>query len=327
MPSRPRKLLRLYYIFWFLLAYIIAALIFWYISLQRQNEVIERLRTGSLDPNSSTYVQATEGAKKARARKSAQYIGEGIIFFAVIIIGAGFIFRAVRRQLRQSVQQQNFMMGITHELKTPIAVSQLNLETLKKHNLDDQKRLKLLDATLHEMKRLDTLSNNMLLVSQIDAGGYRLTNENLDLSRLIEECASGFIGRFPEREIYQEIQEGVHFMGDALLWRIALNNLIDNAIKYSGKTSPVNIRLEKTRNIIHISISDNGPGIKDEDKKRVFEKFYRTGDEATKAAKGTGLGLYLTARVVKRHKGKIVAMDNAPQGTVFLITLMVPHER
>lgn len=322
MQSRTKKLRRIYYIFWFLLIYIIAALVFWYISLEKQNETIEALKLNQLDPASQDYVSQKNNVEQERFRKSAQYMGEGVIFFLVIIAGAGFIFRAVRRQLRQSVQQQNFMMGITHELKTPIAVSQLNLETLKKHNLDEERKNRLLDATLRETIRLDSLCNNMLLVSQIDAGGYRLSDEDLDLSSLAEECVNGFTGRYPERNISTMIEPRVHTRGDSLLWRIAINNLVDNALKYSGKQGAVEVKLVKDGNVVNLSIADNGIGIKGEDKKRVFEKFYRAGDEATKAAKGTGLGLYLTERVVKAHKGKIIALDNKPAGTIFLITLM-----
>ena len=322
MRSRTKKLQRIYYIFWFLLLYIIAALVFWYISLERQNELIESLKINALDPLQDNFSELKKNVQNEKARKSAQYKGEGIIFFLVIIAGAFFIFRAVRRQLRQSVQQQNFMMGITHELKTPIAVSQLNLETLKKHTLDEHKRSRLLDATLRETQRLDSLCNNMLLVSQIDAGGYRLANENLDLSSLVEECVNGLAGRYPDRRIEQNIEQDIFFGGDNLLWKIALNNLLDNAIKYSGKESPIYVNLTRSGNLITMEIADNGFGIKDDDKKRIFEKFYRAGDEATKAAKGTGLGLYLTARVVKAHKGRIVAVDNKPEGTKFLITLM-----
>ena len=103
MRSRTKKLQRIYYIFWFLLLYIIAALVFWYISLERQNELIESLKINALDPLQDNFSELKKNVQNEKARKSAQYKGEGIIFFLVIIAGAFFIFRAVRRQLRQSV--------------------------------------------------------------------------------------------------------------------------------------------------------------------------------------------------------------------------------
>ncbi|WP_457848411.1 histidine kinase dimerization/phospho-acceptor domain-containing protein, partial [Staphylococcus aureus] len=92
-------------------------------------------------------ILAIEEAKK---RKTAQYVGEGVTFLALIIIGAVFVFRATRRQLKLSQQQQNFMMAVTHELKTPIAITQLNLETLQKRKLEEDKQQKLISNTLQE---------------------------------------------------------------------------------------------------------------------------------------------------------------------------------
>lgn len=251
-------------------------------------------------------------------RKTAQYIGEGITFFLVILAGAIFIFRSVRRQLKQSLQQQNFMMAITHELKTPIAVAQLNLETLQKRKLDETQQQRLIHNTLQETVRLNALCNNMLLSSQIDAGGYRMTNEELDLSALVVNCAHEFSVRFPHKQIIQTIQPELFVMGDVLLLQMAVNNLLDNAIKYSPKSSPVNITLRQHEDIL-LTITDEGSGIGDADKKKVFEKFYRAGNSATKTAKGTGLGLYLTFKVIKAHHGSIEITDHVPVGTVFSI--------
>ncbi|MFX9696122.1 histidine kinase dimerization/phospho-acceptor domain-containing protein, partial [Acinetobacter baumannii] len=82
-------------------------------------------------------------------------VGEGVTFLALIIIGAVFVFRATRRQLKLSQQQQNFMMAVTHELKTPIAITQLNLETLQKRKLEEDKQQKLISNTLQEARRLN----------------------------------------------------------------------------------------------------------------------------------------------------------------------------
>src|SRR5690606_10624220 len=100
-----------------------------------------------------------------------QYIGEGVIFFLLIAAAAMFIYRAVSRQFKQSREQQAFMMAITHELKTPVAVAQLNLETLQKHRLEPAQQLKLIGNTLQETSRLNALCNNLLLSSQMEAGG------------------------------------------------------------------------------------------------------------------------------------------------------------
>lgn len=261
-----------------------------------------------------------EKIQAEKNRKTTQYIGEGITFFLVILAGAIFIFRAVRRQLKQTVQQQNFMMAITHELKTPIAVAQLNLETLQKRKLDDAQQQRLIHNTLQETVRLNALCNNMLLSSQIDAGGYKMANEELNFSELVLKCLHEFAGRFPSRPISPTIGNEIFLAGDELLLQMAINNLIDNAIKYSPKGTPIEVSLQQADNgPVVLEIKNEGPGISNEDKKKVFEKFYRAGNNATKTAKGTGLGLYLTFKVVKSHYGTIVLTDNVPSGAVFTI--------
>jgi signal transduction histidine kinase len=303
-----------------MLAYTIAALIFWFISLNSQNVMMADLKMRDLYLQTSIDSNAKEKILAEQKRKTTQYIGEGVTFFLVILTGAIFIFRAVRRQLKQTVQQQNFMMAITHELKTPIAVAQLNLETLQKRKLDEPQQQRLIHNTLQETIRLNNLCNNMLLSSQIDAGGYRMTHEELNFSDLVLKCIQDFTSRFPARKIEHIIEPEVFITGDELLLQMAVNNLLDNAIKYSPKGTPVVISLKQDDAVV-FEIRNEGVGINNEDKKKVFEKFYRAGNNATKTAKGTGLGLYLIFKVIKAHHGTIGLSDNEPSGAVFTINL------
>ena len=99
------------------------------------------------------------------------------------------------------------------------------------------------------------------------------------------------------------------------------NNLIENAIKYADKNSEVMIALRENNDQMELSIADEGPGIDNADKKKVFQKHYRIGNEATKNSKGTGLGLYLVKRIVTVHKGHISIQDRKPKGSIFVITM------
>ena len=101
-------------------------------------------------------------------RNKTKYLGEGSIFFLLILVGAAFVYRSVRRQFKMQQQQQNFMMAVTHELKTPISVARLNLETLLKYTLDPEKQKKLIRMTLEETARLNFLTNNILIASQLE---------------------------------------------------------------------------------------------------------------------------------------------------------------
>jgi K+-sensing histidine kinase KdpD len=103
--------------------------------------------------------------------------------------------------------------------------------------------------------------------------------------------------------------------------------LIDNAIKYAPKTSPIHISLQEQNKKALLKVADEGFGISNEEKKKVFDKFYRTGNENTRSAKGTGLGLYLCKKIVEDHKGYITVTDNLPQGSIFTVTFTLQHER
>ena len=321
MLNKSKKLRSIFILYWFLLAYIIAALVWWFIALNQQNQQMTQYEMLQLDHFDNNYLTELDKIQTVEKRKTTQYIGEGITFFLLIITGAIFVFRAVRRQLMISQQQQNFMIAITHELKTPIAVAKLNLETLQKRKLDEQQQQRLIQTTLQETNRLNALCNNMLLSSQIEAGGYRVTNEETNISELIATCVQDFITRYPQRKIDANITPDIFINGDRLLLQMLANNLIDNALKYGVKDLPVIILLSETDNKIIFQVKDHGKGIAPEERDKIFNKFYRIGNSATKAAKGTGLGLYLSKKITTQHQGSISVTDNVPTGTIFTVTL------
>ena len=320
LSSYKTKKLRFAFIaFWFLLAYIVAALVWWFIELNNQNRQMAAHDAAMLKVESPAYTAESQKIIEKEKRKTAQYIGEGAVFFLVIMAGAFFIFRAVRRQLRAGQQQQHFMMAITHELKTPIAVTKLNLETLLKRKLDEAQSQKLLQKSIQETNRLNALCNNILLVSQIEDRRYNISEETIDLSTLVNDAVHEFTSRFPQHTYHSIIAKEIFIKGDKLLLQLAINNLVDNATKYSGRESAITVSLAEETGSIKLSVADEGRGIADADKKKVFEKFYRVGNKATKEAKGTGLGLYLTKKIAQQHKAQISVMDNLPTGSIFTI--------
>jgi len=260
-------------------------------------------------------------SNRLKKRKTAQYLGEGVTFFLLIVAGAIFVFRAVRRELRISEQQQNFMIAITHELKTPISVAKLNLETMQKRKLDEHQQQRLIQTTLEETNRLNALCNNMLLSSQMEAGGYPFTNEETNISELISRCVQDFITRYPQQKIETAITPDIFINGDRLLLQILANNLIDNAIKYGPKELPVTVVLTEENDKIILRVQDLGKGIAAEERDKIFNKFYRVGNAATKSAKGTGLGLYLTKKIARQHNANITVTDNSPSGAIFTVIL------
>lgn len=307
-------------VYWLLLVYMVAALCWWFIALDKQNHNIADIRLAEINRNTPAYQSKQTDIITTRNRKTGQYIGEGITFLAVILVGAVFVFRATRRQFRLSRQQQNFMMAITHELKTPIAVTQLNLETLQKRKLDPEMQQKLISNTLEEANRLNVLCNNILLATQLEAG-YASSMQEINFTDLVEGCVDDFHKRFPQRQLLENIQERIYLMGEALLLQMLVNNLIENAIKYSPKEGAVTIALRQSGKEALLTVTNEGEHIPAEEKKKIFDKFYRIGNENTRKAKGTGLGLYLCSKIAESHNGYISVTDNPVGGSNFTVCL------
>ncbi|HMH22618.1 MAG TPA: ATP-binding protein [Puia sp.] len=306
-------------VYWVLLVYIISLLLWWFIALQTQSRQMSNYRLLELKMDDPAYEARLNAISAEEDRKTAQYIGEGSTFLFVILVGAIFVYREVRRQIRLQVQQQNFMMAVTHELKTPIAVTKLNLETLQKHRLDEQKQQKIIRSALQETDRLDALANNILVASQMEGGAYIQAKEELDFPTLVGSTMEDFIRRFPERKWQFATGPAFTILGDPFLLRMLINNLVENAIKYSPRESTIAVTLKNEGAHPVLLIKDEGAGIKDEEKKKIFSKFYRSGNEKTRNTQGTGLGLYLCRKIANDHKASIGVSDNSPAGSIFTV--------
>jgi signal transduction histidine kinase len=311
-----------------LLAYIIAALIFWGLSLQKQSLRIfaqeRELLTSRIDSvkNSAEYKKALLKIKNKKDRRTSQYLGEGLTFLIVILIGAVVVYSSIKRNIRLSRQQNNFMLAVTHELKSPIAGIKLYLQTLEKHALDEEKRKSIINQCITEVNRLNDLCTNMLIATQIEGKQYVPAKERINLSELVRGGVIEYNTRF-SRHIEMNIETEISTQGDRTLLQIALNNLIENAIKYSSNKIIVSLFVNENDSCANVSVADEGPGIPEAEKRKVFQKFYRIGNEETRKTKGTGLGLYLTAKIMKQHKGRINIKNNFPNGAIFEIMLPI----
>jgi len=325
MPRSAGKRFRfITVVYWLLLLYIVAALVWWFMSLEKQNQNLTELRLSELNSQKATldpkkFAEENFKIENDSKRNTEKYIAEGVTFLILIFVGAFFVYRSVRKQFRVQLQQQNFMMAITHELKTPISVAMLNLETLQKYQLDAEKQKKLIRMTLQETSRLDTLINNILVSSQLEGGGYVFSNEELDFSSLFKDCIRDAKTRYPERNFIENIEPEIEIAGDPLLLQLLISNLIENAVKYSPKEKPIICKLNRSGKDVLMNIIDEGIGIADSEKTKIFEKFYRTGNESTRKTQGTGLGLYLCRKIAGDHNADISVTNNIPSGSNFAI--------
>src|SRR5450755_1460377 len=290
---------------WLLLIYILAALIWWYIALNLQNNQMVAYRLGMVTRDDPSFIVKVEKIRSDHNRLSAAYKSEGLAFLLVIVAGAVFLRSVIMRQIRIQRQQQNFMMAITHELKTPISIARLNMETLQKHQLDESKKEKILKSALQEINRLNTLTGNILVSAQLEVGSYPINKEELNFTRIVSETCLDYTNRFPNRPWKNELEQDLFVSGDPLLMQILVNNLVENAVKYSASTTLITVILKKDGEQGILEVMDEGVGIPKKEHKRIFQKFYRIGNEDTRTAQGTGLGLYLCRKITQDHKMRL----------------------
>jgi len=309
-----------------LLAYIIAALSFWWLSLEKQSRIIYDKEIAALNETIDEevypvkYRRVEDQIEIRKSKRSKQYLGEGLTFLFIILVGSSIVYTTHRLSNKLSRQQNNFMLSVTHELKSPIAAMKLTLQTLQKHKLDEAKQKELLGRCVAEADRLNELCNNILIASQMEGGQYKNEWQKISVSALVDASFELYNARHPNRFI-ANIQSDINADTDKMLLQLAINNLMENAAKYTPPDTEVIVSLQTSGSRIQLCVTDSGQGIPDEEKKKVFEKFYRIGNEDTRKTKGTGLGLYLTSKIMKYLKGNVLLKDNIPNGCIFELSL------
>ncbi len=252
------------------------------------------------------------------ARKG-MVIGEGIVFVTLMAFGIYKLHEAINREKRISTQQKNFLLSVTHELKSPLASIKLYLQTINKRELDKEQQRNFIQKCLLDIERLDDLVENMLLATKIENKSYSFPKEELNLSELVEKIVARLQIHVCSKEaIITSINPNIFITGDLFAMSSVVTNLIENAVKYSPNCVPVHIDLHrKTNGKVCFKVADLGIGISDEEKSKIFDKFYRVGSEDTRKTKGTGLGLFIVKQVLEHHQAQIRVKNNQPRGTVF----------
>jgi K+-sensing histidine kinase KdpD len=300
--------------------------LFWGRSLSEQSGIIFQYEMRELQlrvdstKDQVLYKKEAEQIQEKLHRRSRQFMSEGIAFLVIIVIGAGVVYTSIRRSQLLSKQQHNFMLSITHELKSPIAAIKLNLETMLRRKLSEEQQATLMQRSVKETNRLNDLCNNLLLASQLESVGFNAANERINLTAIVKEVAEQYIERNTHAFLLN-IEQDAFMNGDKVLWKLVVSNLIENACKYSPADSVIVVKLNRVDDNWVMQVIDQGPGIAEEEKQKIFKKFYRVGNEESRKTKGTGLGLYIIAQIVDRHKGAIVVQDNEPQGSKFEISV------
>ena len=253
-------------------------------------------------------------------KKKWMILGEGSIFLILLVLGVRKIAKTVEEDFKLAQQQNNFLLSVTHELKSPLASSKLYLQTLLKRDLAKEKQVEIITKSLSDNERLNTLVNNILFATKINNAGYTIHKEEIELNSFLQTLIEKEKIIFDKHEIifHPSKQDFLVKLDRSALESVFLN-LIENAAKYSPKNSKIEISLQKNEGEIIVQIKDEGSGIPENEKKLIFDKFYRIGDENTRKTKGTGLGLFIVKHLLKLHNANIVVKDNNPQGSIFEI--------
>ena len=243
---------------------------------------------------------------------------EGVIFSLLFMFGLSWIWRVMRADNYILARERNFVMAVTHELKTPIASTRLAIDTLKRLDLKGEDRDEMLDVARSGTLRLERRVEDILQATRLNLPDALVRNP-FDIKEFVEDTVSTFVHLHPEESIPVTLigDSGLLLQGDEEMWRLCLINLLENAIKYSPKHSPVEVILDTTTKKPSLSIIDHGPGIALEERTKVFEAFHRL--HRDKDVEGTGLGLHLVSRIVKMHGAEIHITSTTGGGATFVI--------
>jgi signal transduction histidine kinase len=257
------------------------------------------------------------------SKRVGMVFGEGAVFLVILAFGIYRIRKSISKELAFQQQQQNFLLTVTHELKTPIAALKLYIQTLQKHNLPEDKKEKILNGALQENERLSQLIENILNASRAENKLFAIQKQKTELVALVNSIKERYQARYHAGLIDFIGPEELFAAVDLHMLDTILVNLIENAIKYGGTQQHITIQMEKLDRFVALKIADEGPGIDPAERLHIFEKFYRIGSEETRKQAGSGLGLYIVAEYVRLHNGQIRCIENIPTGSVFELILPI----
>jgi signal transduction histidine kinase len=255
----------------------------------------------------------------------------GIYFYMFLLIAGILVFgliltvRTVSHELELARMKSDFVSTISHEFKSPLTSIRQLAEMLHSGRIpSEERRQKYYDVLLEQSERLSLLTENVLNFAKMEEGRKEFVFEKTDVKSLLEDLVSSIQERVRHAgfDIQLEVENTLPLiMADSDALMQAVNNVIDNAIKYSGDAKKVEVRAYKENQSLVIAVQDFGIGIEKEIKEKIFDRFYRGGDELTRTVKGSGLGLTLVKQIVEAHHGSVQVESEPGQGSTFSIKL------
>jgi two-component system phosphate regulon sensor histidine kinase PhoR len=230
-------------------------------------------------------------------------------------------------QLRQlNSMRRDFISNLSHELRTPVSVIRANSETLLDGALEDKKEAKIFSkAILHNAERLTSMVSDLIDLSRIDYGDLKLNIVEVNLDNFIKSFIDSMMSVMKKKDIYIEYKprHKKNIMADMQALERVMNNLIDNAFKYSPKGSVIEISTITNNNHIKINVADQGTGISEIDQEYIFDRFYRTASARASENKGSGLGLAIVKNLINSLNGEVGVSNRPEDGSIFWFTLPI----
>lgn len=247
------------------------------------------------------------------------------LLVSLIIFGLSIIYLYFQKMFMLYRLQRNFIRGFTHELKTPVTSISLYIDTFVKHELDRKSQLKYLEYMQKDVKRLYSQIQRILNLARLESKVDRLCFEKVNLAEFINETYESYPNIKNSLDLKIEYME-IFLNLDKGLFQMLLSNIFNNAVKYNNTKNPfINVSFKIKGKKIFVFFADNGIGLKRREQKKIFRQFYQVNKNEKK--EGTGLGLYLSQMIAKRHKGFLYAKsDGLNKGSVIILRLKADNK-
>ncbi len=265
--------------------------------------------------------QAMERERQETVRR---VVLQAVVFAIGVLLGLAYIYRKLNIEMDLKLRQRNFIAAVTHELKTPIASLRVWFETLFSRDLGSGQKARIQELMEGDLTRLTALVSNLLSVARAESGRLELFPGPVELAPFLQEVAEDMDRRLGAGSLGLrfDLSPGIWVEVDTKAMTTVVENLLSNAYKYSEEPRQTTVTLDADTQTAIIAVSDQGHGIRPRELSRLFQRFYRAGDEMTRTVPGTGLGLYLCKETVLAHGGEIRASSLGPGlGTTFTIRL------
>lgn len=218
--------------------------------------------------------------------------------------------------------RNDFISNVSHEFKTPLSSIEGYTMLLQNKNLTEEKRNEYITRILYNVKRLSTLTGNILLLSKLENQEIGITREKYHLDEQLRETILVFEKQWTEKNLEFEIDlDNIDYCGNKELLALVWQNILGNAIKFAPQNGIIRVWLRMKADTVKLSVTDNGAGMDEETKRHVFEKFYQA--DSSRASSGNGLGLTLSKRIIDLHNGNISVSSIIGKGTTFTVDLPI----